>query len=58
MVRTVTHVETRLCRLQCDQRSDHRTSAGQQHEGRSDLYHREDPLAAPSAAGDPRAAAR
>src|SRR6266446_6444277 len=51
-------VETRLRRLQRDQRGDHCTCAGQQHEGCSDLYHREDSLAAAGAAGDPYAAAR
>ena len=54
----VARVETGLRRLQRDQRSDHGTCAGQQHEGCSDLYHREDALAAAGAAGDPDAAAR
>src|SRR2546430_7162643 len=36
----------------------HCTRAGQQHEGCSDLYHCEDPLAAVRAAGDPYAADR
>ena len=51
-------VQTRLRFLQCDQRSDQRTCARQQHEGRGDLCHHEDALAAAGAAGDPRAAAR
>src|SRR5260370_28432667 len=54
----VARVETRPRRLQRDQRSDHRTCAGQQHEGRSDLCYREDPLAAARAAGHPCGAAR
>jgi hypothetical protein len=54
----VLRVQTRLRPLQCDQRSDQRTCAGQQHEGRGDLCHREDPLAAARAAGDPHTSAR
>ena len=51
-------IEARLRHLQRDQRGDDCTCAGQQHEGCSDLYHREDSLAAARAAGDPEAAAR
>ena len=47
-----------LRRLQCDQRSDQHTGAGQQYEGCGDLCNGEDPLAAARAAGDPYAAAR
>ena len=37
----VLRVQTRLCPLQCDQRSDQHTCAGQQDERRGDLRYRE-----------------
>ena len=53
----VLRIQSCLRPLQCDQRSDQRACAGQQHEGRGDLCHREDPLAAARAAGDPHTSA-